>query len=117
MVNDREMLELAAKAAGVGGGWEFVRGRNTPTCYRGADGRIWNPRDDDGDSFRLMVKLNLHIGIDAESAGAITVEWGFDAGGFPGKGVQEEAPIDGDDCAATRLAIFRAAVEIGRAMK
>jgi hypothetical protein len=41
-MTDRELLELAAKAAGNG----FVIG-------------YWNPLADDGDALRLAVKLNL----------------------------------------------------------
>ena len=107
-MNDREMLKFAAKAARVGGGWEFIGGPKNSPCYRGADGRIWNPRDDDGDSFRLMVALRLPIrdGLNG------TVQTGDERSGWP---IWE---LWGDDPrAATRLAIFRAAVEIGRAME
>ena len=111
-MTDRELLEAAAKAAGM----------NAPEFESTHDGRywvpahgFWNPLTDDGDALRLAVKLNLHIGIDACTAGAVTVEWDFDAGGFPGQSVQDEAPLDGDDYAATRRAIVRAAAAIGGA--
>ena len=53
MNTDRELLELAAKAAGLNYSFEYG-------CYfddeyeQGCD---WNPLDDDGDALRLAVKL------------------------------------------------------------
>jgi len=59
MKTDRELLKLAAKAAGM----KLV---NAPDDgpFRGCqfiDGKsaAWNPLTDDGDALRLMVKLNL----------------------------------------------------------
>ena len=59
-MDDRELLELAAKAAGFGienflGGREIVR--------RDPDGQpvYWNPLKDDGDALRLAVKLRLNL--------------------------------------------------------
>ncbi|MRT30832.1 hypothetical protein [Herbaspirillum sp. CAH-3] len=51
MSTDRELLEMAAKAAGIKGAYLW-----TPD-YCGIeinDGRIWNSRDDDGDALRLL---------------------------------------------------------------
>jgi len=102
-MTDKELLELAAKAYQNAGGTihEFTSD-------------LWNPLEDDGAALRLAVKLNLHIGIEAESSGAITITWGFDAGGEPSGHIEITAPADGDDYAATRRAIVRAAAEIGK---
>ena len=63
-MTDRELLEFAAKAAGV----KFVSMDNWPhqdgcRFWRGGDfcdcGAAWNPLTDDGDALRLMVKLGL----------------------------------------------------------
>ena len=62
-MNDRELLERAAKAAGVpqncyrsviGGMWQY-------TPQDGYFGACWNPLDDDGDALRLAVKLCMHV--------------------------------------------------------
>jgi hypothetical protein len=121
MTDDRSLLERAAKAAGIDVRWhepwethvhvgEWYEGR--PLMHK--EQMVWNPLTDDGDALRLAVKLNLHIGIDAESAGAISVEWGFDAGGNAAGCIEQDAPIGGDDYAATRRAIVRAAAALAK---
>lgn len=60
-MNDRELLTLAAKAAGI----EIVdctcRHEQWPFKYAEGQGRRghWNPLTDDGDALRLAVKLNM----------------------------------------------------------
>lgn len=142
-MSDRELLELAAKAVGYKfyrskfGHWIVTtpEGDRVECCvgfirydsYTGADLGLpsvedalselgWNPLTDDGDALRLAVKLNLRISIEAERAGGITVEWNSDGDGSALSDVEEYAPIGGDDYAATRRAIVRAAAEIGKAM-
>ena len=101
-MTDRELLELAAKAAGI-----ELRWHPDGTAY--SDSRckdywgVWNPIADDGDALRLAVKLKLLI--DGCSNCAQTMEQDF--GWFYGKG---------DEYAATRRAIVRAAAEIGNAI-
>jgi len=67
-VNDeelKELLELAAKAAGIVGVYEeenrmireFVF--QTRRHIRTANGSIWNPLDDDSDALRLAVALDM----------------------------------------------------------
>jgi len=120
---DRELLELAAKASVIFltpetlreklPQWEWsdeylpyylesVGMRGTVVWYGrngevgGTDSMDWNPLTDDGDALRLAVKLNEY-------------EPYKSSGGFrlsPGLSVDDQ-----------RRAIFRAAVEIGRAMK
>lgn len=57
---DRELLEMAAKAAGIAGTYDswcyqgFNEGIRRDTEYR-----PWNPLTDDGDALRLAVKLHL----------------------------------------------------------
>lgn len=114
-LSDRDLLKLAAKAAGIvpaefqghGVGW-----------YDASRGVIceWNPLTDDGDALRLSVKLGLFISNEQESSGSVTVAWGCDAGGEHLGAVEELAPEGGDDYAAARRAIVRAAAEIGRKM-
>lgn len=119
-MTDREFLELAAKAAGIPGVWvekSPADGYPTYSCGIGRAGLVvplWNPLEDDGDSLRLAVKLNLSVSIECESAGAVCVQWGFDQSGEASGAVVQESPIGGDDYAATRRAIVRAAAEIGK---
>ena len=61
---DRELLILAAKAAGVEGEYESWTGQGFKEGIRqvlnGAKClRPWNPLTDDGDALRLAVRLNL----------------------------------------------------------
>ncbi len=99
-MTDRELLELAAKAAGRGSQWWME------STWNGPD-KEWNPLTDDGDALRLAVKLR--IAVDPWGAGACTVA-------FPGGDMaQIREPHYGDDPErATRRAIVRAAAEIGR---
>lgn len=104
-MNDRELLELAAKAAGID--FYTPEGGDTPWCGRGFYLRgcvVWNPLKDDGDALRLAVQLfrDIHF-------------WYFENSVSVGNELRVAC---GDDpCAATRRAIVRAAAEIGRNMK
>lgn len=107
-MTDRELLEMAAKAAGikildVG---LAINGRYT---VRRADGGLdyWNPLTDDGDTFRLAVRLGMQVDIDLkkgrvtallDEANGVPAEW-FDNG--------QQTPEE-----ATRRAIVRAAAEL-----
>ena len=69
--------------------------------------RVWNPLDDDGDAFRLAVKLGLTINVMLPRG---CNELGRTI-------VADCCQLHGDDpCAATRRAIVRAAAHIGEAM-
>lgn len=119
MTTDRELLELAAKAAGIVN-YTFHDGVFQPKCIfvetgsrRGDSGYYWSPLTDDGDALRLAVKLNLTIDFDVLGVLAIVStrrnyiftdrfwrEW-----------------LHNDPYAATRRAIVRAAAEIGSGMR
>ena len=60
-MTDREMLELAARAAGIKGKVINAEGLGAWIPMPGASSAVWNPLDDDGDALRLVVKLGLHI--------------------------------------------------------
>ena len=102
-MTDRELLGLAAKAAGYEVlDWYGER-------YTTTDGdRLfpWNPLADDGDALRLAVKLKIDTLHRREVWATIA-----------GKGLQLSEAFDEDPNAATRRAIVRAAAEIGMAMK
>jgi hypothetical protein len=108
-MNDRELLEMAAKAAGI----EIVdcacRYEEWPFKYAEGQGRRghWNPLTDDGDALRLAVKCDISI----IQSGATRVCEDVD-----GKHLADEVDTEGDGLLATRRAIVRAAAEIGRSM-
>jgi hypothetical protein len=103
MSEDRELLELAAKAAGYIARSDGEGG----VCIVVAPGRVkeWNPLFSDSDAFRLFVKLRMDVDIEY---GEVATGQEFD---------RHQTLIDdtGDPYAATRRAIVRAAAEIGRA--
>ena len=90
-----ELLELAAKAAGLSF-WQE---------------NSWNPLDDDGDALRLAVKLNIDVFFHASR-----VEGHVAGGRIPPVRAIEREDYGDDPYAATRRAIVRAAAEIGRNM-
>jgi hypothetical protein len=119
-MNDKELLNLAAKAAGIeplGKAFEL----NRDFAFAGFSmpaGKVWNPLYDDGDALLLAVNLGINIS-------------------FPPY-MKHERPVvhagkywdNSDDCwypfeelldinpyAATRRAIVRAAAEIGKGIK
>ena len=103
-MTDRELLELAAKAAGYS-----VR---TDLTYEGVivinDGVFWNPLTNDGAALRLAVKLGLAIHVWSDETTVMNC--------------QDEAEVKvvegcADPYAATRRAIVRAAAAIGEQMK
>ena len=125
-MTDRELLELAAKAAGMPGKWdENDDGWFVP--YEG-DGFIslirWDPLIRDGDALRLAVKLNLRIAVRefrAEVFHQRMLDPAVDILGFelsePIIKLLAKEDHDSDAYAATRRAIVRAAAEIGKGME
>lgn len=111
MKTDHELLELAAKAAGIALEW-CPEGR----AWKKWPSFEWNPLTDDGDALRLAVMLGLWITIDDEkemTADAIKAVSG--PNGERPKHFTErfKYPQYGDRYTATRRAIVRAAAEIG----
>lgn len=131
-MTDRELLELAAKAAGMNvlerpwnddDGWFFCEQHGNPAMhFRKFDNphhcsNSWKPLTDDGDALRLACKVGLRINT--------AYKTGKDE--RPGVGIwipgdQEHYPPfweanSIDHCAAVRGTIVRAAAEIGKSMK
>lgn len=109
--SDRELLELAAKAAGIeviwNEHWQSWQ-RRAPEMDRYGISRFpWNPLTDDGDALRLAVKLGIFVG-----RGAARLEQ-FN---HPGSEWITQRWLD-DPMSATRRAIVLAAEAIGEAMK
>ena len=118
-MTDRELLEAAAKAAGLAFKWRSGDPKwgaeHVGAAIYADDALVpWNPLADDGDALRLVVKLHINI------------EHMRDMGGRPfgvncwpvGRGdcgISEDGDLS-DYNAVTRRAIVRAAAEIGKAM-
>ena len=105
-MTDKELLELAAKAAGIEIQWPSF---GDASCRRTDTWDIWNPLTDDGDALRLAVKLGLGISIPLSNKRTDVVT-------FSGP-ITSVIEAHGDPYAATRRAIVRAAAEIGKEMK
>ena len=114
-MTDREMLEMAARAAEVClhppsklhtsyGNW----GCDTTCTVCGNDpsAACWNPLADDGDALRLAAKLLFEIDM---GRGCIGIRHAT--------GIKVLEAFNHDPYAATRRAIVRAAAEIGRQME
>ncbi|EMM9101938.1 TPA: hypothetical protein PXD14_006371 [Pseudomonas aeruginosa] len=112
-MNDRTLLELAARAAGYAVDCGFA---DCPLIYgedAGMDGpREWNPLTDDGDALRLAVKLGLTVDIDLDESWT-EIDYTAD---YQDKEIREGHGGGTDPYGATRLAIVRAAAEIGKSM-
>ena len=108
--DDRELLELAASAAGYVVAAPYRNGEFRVSEQPPALSFQWNPLTDDGDALRLAVKLNLRV---MPQEKCVYVESNPDS--MFGFASVSEMEMNGDDpYAATRLAIVRAAAEIGR---
>jgi hypothetical protein len=132
-MTDRELLELAAKAAGYekveyhnlkGSMLDFRYGRDE-AIWNGED--YWNPLVDDCEALRLAVKLQLDIcpyvyfnercQLPAVSKLRKTADGSWleeKVSRFP---EYSESFVQHDPYAATRRAIVKAAAEIGKGMK
>lgn len=113
-MTDRELLELAAKAAGIA----LLRSRlDDPMCCdfllveRTLDGNglRWNPLTEDGDAMRLAANLRLQILPGKHKGDGCTVE-------TQRAGIAGCTAFYDDKAQQMRQAIVRAAAEIGKAM-
>ena len=129
-MSDRELLEFAAKAAGLRVGfepdgkdrgrhdlyWSIVHhqlvwhGKSTGSEYPRPI--FWNPLADDGDALRLMVSIGIRDYFGLEVQKHCVQATCFE----PWEHCEYEEYKNQDPIAATRRAIVRAAAEIGRSM-
>jgi len=122
-MTDRELLEMAAKAAGIVLTWgsKYMVGDDEVDCtdipYVTSESPdvtpyCWNPLEDDGDALRLAVKMGMSVNIfpndDARTECASHLQNNF---------VDEAWRHHTDPYTATSRAIVRCAAEIGKAMK
>lgn len=122
-MTDKELLEAAARAAGIDVRWhepwetfvhvgEWYEGR--PLMHKAQ--MMWNPLTDDGDALRLAVKLNFKTDFDTEPDGAMVYVYPGDHHGHAPDYCLCEW-LGKDPYAATRRAIVRAAASIGQAQE
>lgn len=114
-MTDRELLEKAAKAAGIEVEWDdeefadlravsegmFLKGKRSPD-----NSKYWNPLTDDGDALRLAVKLRIRV------------EWWKNGVEASHPKLQNTAIYETEDdpYSTTRRAIVRAAAAIGETL-
>ncbi len=110
-MSDRELLEAAAKAAGLEFKWEELRGGagNVGGYARarqpGADAfPIWRPLTDDGDALRLAVALRMCVEPWGSGAAAVV--------SIDNRAICAEPHYGDDPERATRRAIVRAAAAL-----
>ena len=112
-MTDRELLELAAKAADLEL-FDGVHGDKLRVYYTCPHTRLnryapWNPITDDGDALRLAVKLGIVVEYRREVPACFAYHYNSNL-----EVVQRNDQLDPH--AATRRAIVRAAAEIGMQM-
>lgn len=115
-MTDRELLELAAKAAGIEVVLHPNRGYFPDLVFVSVvTGKNWNPLTDDGDALRLAMDLGITVGksnshLEKDQVIASTFrEYGV--------GIWLFEHYGNDKYSAARRAIVRAAAEIGKGMK
>ncbi|MGF6963045.1 hypothetical protein OKW43_000050 [Paraburkholderia sp. WC7.3g] len=102
-MTDRELLERAARAAGIEIEWQ-----NEQSSHDAGDVFLtpWDPLTDDGDALRLATKLRLSIAFNhPDDRPEVSV--------YGGTGGHSE-PIDDDVAASVRRAVTCAAAAIGK---
>lgn len=113
MMTDSELLELAAKAAGIvvidvrttGGRDEVCTGLHIDDGSDIAGRTEWNPLTEDGDALRLAVRLRLQPRQGVDLVSVLRPD-----GGWNDENYRDHR---NDPYAATRRAIVRAAAAIG----
>lgn len=114
-MTDRELLQFAAKAAGLPVIFEDDGVPCEPylLTYGGSWSENWNPLEDDGDALRLAIELRMCVSIG--DAGLVQAQvWADQLLEHDLVCASEE--IYSDIAAVTRRAITRAAAEIGKAV-
>ena len=99
-MTDKELLELAAKAAGYTLEEHYDHDMFYPWCIE--TDAFWNPLIDDGDALRLMVALEIDVALYNKCVSVNDVPLEF---------------YNDDPCSATRRGIVKAAAEIGKEME
>lgn len=108
-MKDRELLELAAKAAGYEVEFDYAGVAHNHEGSGATSWAQWNPLTDDGDALRLAVKLRIPIWFDTDMSVIANQRNCGDLGCRV-----ETGASDLGGYAATRRAIVWAAAELGK---
>jgi uncharacterized protein YmfQ (DUF2313 family) len=118
-MTDRELLEAAAKAAGYvldGLASRHISQGVHEDAYLRVNERgghsVWFPIGDDGDALRLAVKLGMEVYIDNHPSGCECSEAQSHTHKTPENQARSCINHEGDQYAATRCAIVRAAAAL-----
>ncbi|WP_430491653.1 hypothetical protein [Pseudomonas fulva] len=106
-MDDRTLLELAAKAVGMPS-LHDANGIYGAWVGDSENGHWWNPLEDDGDALRLAVNLAIEIS-PCPATDSVMCE--------PKSNPDSIITVEALDDYGTRRAIVRAAAEIGKAMQ
>lgn len=101
-MDDRKLLEAAAKATGVDLEWDGPPDLWQPMYYEGKTYHGWNPLTDNGDALRLAVRRRMTVRVEDYGAAARIGDDGA-------RWWRCEAHLHGGIEAATRRAIVHAA--------
>lgn len=112
-MTEREQLEYAAKAMGIK--VRCLEGLDGAVYVAVADEKPWNPKVDDGDSRRLQNATRVSLIYPAAMPDVVQA-LAFAPDTIEGRYTATE-PIGTDLDAAVRLAVFKVAVEVGKAMQ
>lgn len=104
MNTDRELIEAAARVAGIEYEWDSGCGDALRLTGKGAKAIYWNPLRDDGDAFRLASILRLTVHHHELAVVIRHKQYSFE---WIGEMVDADT---GDRNASARKAIVRAAV-------
>ena len=108
-MTDTELLEFAAKAGGYSFDGYVLRNAKTGFEYAG-----WNPLENDGDAFRLAVRLSIPFNVFYGQN--IVIAYGKKINRFT-EGKDEIVSFTDNPNESTRRAIVLVASEIGKTMK
>ena len=113
-MNNRELLELAALAAGVTGTYRALdsdfEGKFSEGISEHYGYKWWNPLEDDGDALRLAADLRLKIIPGKHKGDGCTVE-------SQQEGVRSHTVFFDNPIKQMRFAVTYVAAEIGKSMK
>lgn len=106
-MEDKELLELAAKAAKVD-----IKYLSDGTPYDTSNCTPWNPLTNNADAFTLASALHMSVSFGPMQSHACTIAGTLRGNSFTELHLDHSMSVE----SATRIAIVRAAAEIGKSL-